>query len=284
MRPGRGLIPRTADLATRKYWRLTGRPVDLDGDHAWLAGPTSAGPDVGDAWVRAEAERLRGSVVAPAPDTGLLEDMSVLDGPGFTAADLHPLVRDFYEHTSRWRMSATSRWSPLFWPAGALIGHLFGRRVQQLALPTRRSDTADGIDSVISPVVDDGGTRLFAVWLRRLRASGDVVFSGSYSPRLLPGNDRPSIHAAFPLESGNVQVFLRPRAEGGALVLDSPSGGFGDDGAYVVVLDGGRTFAARVPLHERFRVHVDDRGALRAAHELRLWRSPVVRLDYAMSL
>ena len=33
-----------------------------------------------------------------------------------------------------------------------------------------------------------------------------------------------------PLESGNVQVFLRPYAEDGALVLKSPQGRFGSDG------------------------------------------------------
>jgi len=30
--------------------------------------------------------------------------MAVLDGPDFRAADLHPVVRDFYEHTGSWRM------------------------------------------------------------------------------------------------------------------------------------------------------------------------------------
>lgn len=283
MRTGRGLIPQVVDLGTRTFWRLTGRPVDLDGTHAWLAGPTSVTSDVGDAWVRAEASRLGAAVRAPSPDAGLLADMSLLDGPGFSAADLHPTVRDFYEHTSRWRMEAVARWSPLFWPAGALVTGFFGRRVQQLALPTRRSDASGGIDSIITTVVDDDASQLFAAWLRRLRATGDVVFSGSYSPRTLPGADRRSVHAVFPLESGNVQVFLHPRVDAGALVLDSPAGTFGDDGAYVVVAQRGRSYAARVPLHETFRVHVDADGVLRAEHVLRLWRARIVRLDYRMA-
>jgi len=47
------------DRVTRTFWRLTGRPVDLD--------------ETG----------------------GLLADLSCLDGPGFSAADLRPEVRHF---------------------------------------------------------------------------------------------------------------------------------------------------------------------------------------------
>ena len=91
------------------------------------------------------------------------------------------------------------------------------------------------------------------------------------------------MHVAFPLESGNVQVFLRPgvRADG-SLVLSSPPGPFGGDGAYVTVRHGQKAYAARVPLHERFHVYRDHRGVLRADHELRLYQALVLRLHYRM--
>ena len=88
---------------------------------------------------------------------------------------------------------------------------------------------------------------------------------------------------AFPLESGNVQVFLRPGVQAdGSLVLSSPSGAFGGNGAYVVVRDGREAYAARVPLHERFHVYRDHRGVLRTDHELRLYRTLVLGLHYRM--
>ena len=37
------------DRLTRRFWRVTGRPVDLEGPEAWLAAPVSAGATVGDA-------------------------------------------------------------------------------------------------------------------------------------------------------------------------------------------------------------------------------------------
>ena len=121
------------------------------------------------------------------------------------------------------------------------------------------------------------------VWPATLRSTGEYVYSGCYSSRTLPGADRPSVHVAFPLEEGNVQVFLRPRVlAGGALELSSPAGRFGADGAYVVVRSGGRDHAARAPIHETFRVYVDRDGVLRTDHDLRLFGRTAVRLHYKL--
>lgn len=277
------------DLGSRKFWRLVGKRVDLASDHSWLRAPTSRSSTVGDGWLAAEAAHHGGTVddaaAAPAAGStpGLLPAMTVLDGPGFDAARLDRRVRDFYEHTAAWHMEVWSGWSPLFWPAGELVARLFGRRVEQLSLPMRPLDVAHGMDSQVRVIRDGHGEQVAAAWLRTLRPSGRYVFSGCYSARRLPSAARPSVHVAFPLESGNVQVFLRPVVgDGGGLVLESPAGRFGQDGAYVVVHDGGRDYAARVPLHETFRLSLDPDGVLRTDHELRIWRTWMMRLHYKM--
>lgn len=66
------------------------------------------------------------------------------------------------------------------------------------------------MDSRVRVIRDRDGEQVGAAWLRTLRPSGRYVFSGCYSTRRLPGAAQPSVHVAFPLESGNVQVFLRP--------------------------------------------------------------------------
>ncbi len=281
-RPGLGLAP-VVDRATRAWWRATGRPVDPDGADAWLDAPVHDRSSVGDAWVQASAAALGGRTVEDG-EGGLLPDLAVLDGPGFRAADVHPLVRDFYERTSRWRIDAWTAWAAPFRPAGALVTTLFGRRVQQLALPTHPLDVARGMDSRVVAVVDDAGRQRWAAWLRTLRVTGEYVYSGCYRATTLPGAAQPSVHVAFPLEQGGVQVFLRPWvAPGGVLRLSSPPGRFGQDGAYVLVRHGARHHAARVPLHEEFRVLVDAHGELRADHLLRLHRETVLRLHYRMT-
>lgn len=186
------------DLATRKFWRATGRSVDQQGAESWLSAPISTGSTVGDRWLIAEAERLDGQLAAENPAAGLLASMSALDGPGFSTNDLDPRIRDFYEHTARWRMEAWTSWSPVFWPGVELVSRLFGKRVQQLALPMRPLEVAHGIDSRVSIIADDAGHQLGAAWLRTLRATGDYAFSGLYSIRSLPGANRPSVHVAIP--------------------------------------------------------------------------------------
>ena len=254
----------TIDLLTRKWWRVVGREVDLDGEHGWLRAPTSRASVVRDAWIAEEATRLGGRVLERVSGAGLIDDLAGLDGPGFRATDLRAEVRDFYEHTTDWRMEVWTAWTPVFWPGGELVSRLFGRRVQQLALPTRPLDVARGVDSRVSVITDAAGRQRAAGWLRTLRSTGEYVYSGCYSHRRLPGVDRDSVHVAFPLEAGNVQVFLRPDVgDDGSLWLRSPGEGFGGNGAYIVVEDGGRTYAACPPVRETFRVFVDDEGVLR---------------------
>jgi len=272
------------DAGTRAWWRLVGRRVDPSGPQSWMDAPTCGPGPVGASWLAAEATRIGGSVRQDVAGGGLLSSMAVLDGPGFRSADVDPLVRDFYEHTADWRMEVWAQWSAVFQPGGEVISRLFARRVQQLALPTRPLDVAHGMDSRVVHLIDDRGVQKAAGWLRTLSATGEFVYSGCYSTRLLPGSGRPSMHVAFPLESGSVQVFLRPSVEpDGSLVLSSPPGRFGQDGAYVLVCDErARHHAARVPLHERFHVYRDHRGVLRTDHELRLYQALVLRLHYRL--
>lgn len=278
-----GILTRL-DAATRAFWRRTGRPVDLTGEHRWLAAPTTTTPRVGDGWLHAAAAELGGTARDGTTGAGLLPDMSELDGPEFAAADLRPEIRDFYEHTSHWRMEVWTQWNALFQPGGELVSRLFGRRVQQLALPTRPLDVAHGMTSRVVPITGPDGDQRAAAWLRTLRSTGEYVYSGCYSTRRLPGSRQPSVHVAFPLESGNVQVLLRPRVlPGGALELSSLSGTFGDNGAYVVVHDRTRSHAARVPLHETFHVHVDSEGVLRTDHVLRLWSARALAIHYKLT-
>ena len=213
---------------------------------------------------------------------GLLPSMAALDGPGFDSARLRPEVRDFYEHTAAWQMEVWSGWSPVFWPAGRAGVPALGATRRAARPADAPLEVARGMDSRVTPIRDRHGDQVAAAWTRTLRGSGRPVFSGAYSARTLPGADRPSVHVAFPLESGNVQVFLRPTVtDDGGLLLESPPGRFGQDGAYVVVRDR-RAHAARVPLHETFHVYVDADGVLRTDHELRLWSASAVRLHYKL--
>ena len=268
------------DKCTQQLVRATGRPVDFEED-PWLLGPVGGFREIGNEWLDLEAERHGGSVRTG----GLLQEMSLLDGPGFKASDLAQPVVDFYERTSSWRLDVWSQWCPAAWPFGWLISSVFARRLQQLNLPLRPLDAAYGMDSEVLAVSDRLGSQVGAAWLRTLRSTRQAIYSGWYSTEILPGANRPSVRVVFPLPNGSVTVLLRPEVRSdGALILSSPVGSFGSDGAYLVVARPDRKsgWARRVPLAERFVLFVDDEGVLRTDHELNLNRVPLLRLHYRL--
>ena len=275
-----GALTSSLDLSTRYFWRTVGRRVDISGEHRWLDSPHTAPGGVGDDWLT-PFER-NGQVRPPDARDGLLESMADLDGPDFTVSRLDARIRDFYEHTASWRMEVWSQWNAFFAPGGELFARVWGRRVEQLALPVQPLSVSRGMSSVVR-VVDDAGTRAGAAWLRNLRSDGSRVYSGYYRVGRLPDNPQPHVYVSFPLESGSIQVYLAPRADpDGSFWLESRSHSFGGDGAYSVVRFGDRWYASTVPIRERFHVFVDDEGVLRTDHWLRLGRWQALRLHYRL--
>jgi len=178
-----GALASTLDLTTRYFWRLVGRPVDIGSEQVWLDSPANARGGIGDQWL--DALEATGRVRDSAPDNGLLESMSALDGPDFRSADVDPVVRDFYEHTASWRIQVWSQWNAVFSPAGELVARLWGRRVEQLALPVQPLAVSRGMSSVVRVVEDGAGGRLGAAGCRRCvsmvrRCTAASTASGGY--------------------------------------------------------------------------------------------------------
>jgi len=273
---------RRLDLATQWWVRRTGRTVNLARD-TWLQGPAGDQAGIAERWLPREAARRSADIEQGRADAGLLASMSLLDGPRFQAAALADPVRDFYEHTSAWALSARVRWSRLAWPFGVLLGVLFARRLEQLALPLRTGDLAAGMTSSVTPLVVDG-QQVGASWLRRVRATDRVVFSGYYDIAVAPATNGRCVRVSFPLPNGRLLVLLEPRVRpDGGLTLLSSTGRWAQAGAYLVVEHASECSARRIPVHEQFDIYTDDHGVLRTDHTLTLWHIPVLRLHYELT-
>lgn len=267
------------DRATRAWVRATGRTADLR-ESPWLDGPAGDARLIADEWLVGEACRLDGQLIEGG---GLLGSVEQLRSAVFDPTQLDPRVVDFYEHTTAWRIEVWSQWCPAALPFGWLLSTLFGRRLRQLAMPLRPLDTALGMDSRVTTVRSPAGEQLGAAWLRTLRSTGQVVYSGWYGVTQLPVPASPSVRVAFPLPHGSVTVFLKPSiGPRGSLLLTSPIGRFGDDGAYLIVRNDQVVSARRVPIDEQFHVYVDDEGTLRTDHALRLGTIPALKLHYRL--
>ena len=65
---------------------------------------------VGADYMQRLARRLQGEYQRDPDGIGLMDDMSVLSGPSFDPDALDHLVREFYEHTTRFRLSVRPKW------------------------------------------------------------------------------------------------------------------------------------------------------------------------------
>jgi hypothetical protein len=254
-------------------------------DVAWLAGPVG-GAVIGDApYVEvAAAEGL--AVERPARDGGLVPSFEQLRSGAFDPDAAHPLVREFYEHTTRFAMDV---WSRTYFPASIalwLLVKTISRQVNQLNFPLSPLETAHGMVSEIISLRRADGTVRYTGWFRTLSAGERVLYTGFYMTEVAPRLAIPCVKVVFPMPRGNATVVLRPSLRpDGSLVLDSSGRRFGDAGFYR--LDARGPAHLRVwhikTLREAFHVYVDRHATLRCDHTVRFLGLPVLTLHYKIT-
>lgn len=256
-------------------------------DMAWLEGPLG-GPVIGDAPYRETAEREGLTVERRAADGGLIPDFAQLRHAGFDPARVHPLVREFYEHTTRFGFDV---WSKTYFPTKIglwLLVTTISRQVDQLNFPLSPLATARGIGSEIILLRCGDGSLRYTGWFRTLPSEGEprVLYTGFYMTARVPREPGSCVKVVFPMPRGNATVVLRARVDdAGALILDSGGKHFGEAGFYrVQARDEHRARVWRVSsLREHFRVFVDDLGTLRCDHTVRFAGMPCLTLHYKMT-
>src|SRR5262249_56154240 len=109
--------------------------------------------------------RREGLRIQPAPDAGLLPSFDTLRGRSFDPGSVHPAIRDFYEHTARYRLEAWSEagvWTRAFLWA---LTRFVSRRMDQLNFPVSSLELAGGMSSSILPMVGvPSGRRVYTAW------------------------------------------------------------------------------------------------------------------------
>lgn len=282
MRTDRGAL---SDRLTQRWVRLTGRTTDV-AETPWLDGPVGDPAGIGGDFFRRWAEREGLTLVESGPASrGLLPGFRRLEGPSFDPGLVHDDVRRFYEETSDFELEAWSEWCGPFRPFGWLLSRIFSRRLQQLNVPLRPLDTSEGTTSEVLHLLDGERRVVTAAWVRHLRASGDVLYAGSYSVARIPGHDGPCVRVVFPLPNGNANVLLRPRADDdGGLTVLSRGRGYGDPGFYFTVRgQDGRMWVRYVrTMQESIRVRPAGDGEVRADHVMWILGRVFLRLHYRL--
>jgi hypothetical protein len=236
---------------------------------------------VGTGYLRELAGVLGGRYVADAADVGIVGSVRDLAGPGLDPADIDPLVREFYEHTTRFTLDIVPQWRLWVRPGYLLYRAVVARPLGQANVPMNQRETQRGIRSRIDTIsLDDSGAVAIRGWIRSFADTDEPIYVGIYTTYRYGG--RGYVSVGFPLPQASFTATLLPRARpGGGLVLTSRSD-LDQPGHYLAHTDpatGQLTVLAVHGFAEQLDVYVQD-GELRAEHAFSVFGLPFLVLHY----
>ena len=266
----------------------------------------SQGRYVGTGYVRSLAEVLGGTYTADVADIGIVGDLDELAGPSFDPAGTDPLVREFYEHTTRFALDIVPEWRLWVRPGYLLYRTLLARPLGQANVPMSQREAQRGVRSRIdtitggrpvpgtapaagdgAPAAGDGAPAAGEAvtvrgWIRSVADTGEPIYVGIYTTYRHQG--RGYVSVGFPLPQASFTATLLPQARpGGGLVLDSRSE-LDQPGHYLTYIDGQTgelTTAAVRGFAERLDVYAEA-GQVRAEHAFWVFGFPFLVLHYRM--
>jgi hypothetical protein len=236
---------------------------------------------VGTGYLRDLADQIGGTYAADVPDIGIVASLDVLAGPDLDPAEVHPLVREFYEHTTRFRLDIDPQWRTWIRPAYLLYRTAVARPLGQANVPMNQRDIERGVRSRIDTITQSGGDPIRG-WIRSFADTDDPIYVGIYTT--YRDADRGYVSVGFPVPQGSFTATLLPKSRsGGGLVLTSSSD-LPHPGHYLTAIDpetGELTALAVHGFAERLDVFVRD-GQLRAEHAFSMFGIPFLVLHYRM--
>jgi hypothetical protein len=165
---------------------------------------------VGADYVEQLAKLRGGTFRRNPPDVGILASLDSLDGPTFDAARVHPLIREFYEHTSRFRLSIVPEWRQWMKPGYEIFKRLVAEPLGQAAIPSNIEEAQRGMVSTIDTIdLDDDEEIDIRGWIRTFADSGEPIYVGIYTS--FRHDDRGYVSVGFPIPSANFTATLEPR-------------------------------------------------------------------------
>lgn len=238
---------------------------------------------VGTDYVRTLADELGGRHTADAEDTGIVSSLDVLAGPELDPQDVDPLVREFYEHTTRFALDIVPRWRAWIRPGYLLYRSAVARPLGQASLPMNQREAQRGVRSRIDTVTGVDGVVSVRGWIRSFADDDEPIMTGIYTTYTHEGTGYVSV--GFPVPEGSFTATLRPRSRpDGGLTLTSrvTDGQAGHYLSYVDTAADELTTLSVPGFEEELDVWVRD-GELRAEHVFRLFGFGFLTLDYRIT-
>ena len=238
---------------------------------------------VGTGYVRSLAEALGGTYTPDVEDIGIVASLDLLAGPSFDPAGTDPMVREFYEHTTRFALDIVPQWRLWVRPGYLLYRTLVADPLGQASVPMSQREAHHGVRSRIDTITGrPDGAETIRGWIRSAADTGKPIYVGIYTT--YRHEDHGYVSVGFPLPQANFTATLAPSARpDGGLVLDSRSD-LGQPGHYLTYIDpqtGELTTVGVRGFAERLEVYVEA-GELRAEHAFWVFGLPFLVLHYRM--
>jgi hypothetical protein len=215
------------------------------------------------------------------PDVGILASLDSLDGPTFDAGRVHPLIREFYEHTSRFRLSIVPEWRQWMKPGYELFKRLVAEPLGQAAIPSNIEEAQRGMVSTIDTIDLDGDEEIdIRGWIRTFADTGKPIYVGIYTS--FRHEDRGYVSVGFPVPSANFTATLEPRNTGQHDLLLTSRSELAFPGHYLSSVDSERdalTVLKLLSFQEEIFVFVTD-GELKTDHSFYLAGQRFLTLHY----
>ena len=212
---------------------------------------------------------------------GILASLDSLDGPAFDPDRVHPLIREFYEHTSRFRLSIVPEWRQWMKPGYELFKRTVAQPLGQAAIPSNLEEAQRGMVSTIDTISLDGDEEIdIRGWIRTFADSGKPIYVGIYTS--FRHEDRGYVSVGFPIPGANFTATLEPRNAGEHDFVLSSRSRLPFPGHYLSSVDSDRdalTVLKLLYFQERIFVHVSG-GELRTDHSFSLAGQRFLTLRY----
>lgn len=242
----------------------------------------ASGRYVGTDYMRELADRTGGAYTRDARDVGIVDSLADLAGPQFDPAFVHPLVREFYEHTTRFSLDIVPEWRLWVRPGYLLYSALMARPLGQANVPMNQRQALRGVVSRIDTIDRGDDAPLVRGWIRSYADDDAPIYVGVYTTYRHDG--RGYVSVGFPLPEANFTATLEPRNRaGGGLVLTSGSD-LAHPGHYLTFIDDDRgelTSLAVTGFGETLDVYPDG-DQLRADHAFSVCGLPFLVLRYGI--
>jgi hypothetical protein len=238
---------------------------------------------VGTGYVRDLAGELGARYTADAPDAGIVASLDALAGPGLDPEQVDPLVREFYEHTTRFALDIVPQWRLWVRPGYLLYRTLVARPLGQASIPMNQREAQRGIRSRIDTVTGIDGTVSVRGWIRSFADDDEPIMTGIYTTYTLAGCGYVSV--GFPVPEGSFTATLLPRSRPDQGLTLTSRIQDGQAGHYLTYIDTAADELTALAIHgfqEQLDVFVED-GALRAEHAFWVFGFPFLTLHYRIA-